>query len=106
MELSRRCWSPLHMDTSDNLYSLLKGKKFFNLYSPADIPGVYLNGGLDRVDAMGLPSACQPDIDFPSFSSVDNTDLINSSYLRFPDFATAKKHRGRCELEVGEMVCG
>jgi hypothetical protein len=86
------------------LYSLLKGKKFFNLYSPAEIPGMYLNGGVSRIDAQGTASLLSPTIDFPSFSGVDNTDLLNGSYTRFPSFGEAKQRRGTCELEVGDML--
>ena len=40
----------------DNLYVLLKGKKRFTLFSPADVDKMYLVGELDQVFPNGLIS--------------------------------------------------
>lgn len=45
--------SGLHHDYHDNLYILLRGKKRFRLYSPADTHRMYTRGKLVRVHANG-----------------------------------------------------
>ncbi|TYZ63809.1 hypothetical protein PybrP1_007341 [[Pythium] brassicae (nom. inval.)] len=45
--------SGLHHDYHDNLYILLRGKKRFRLYSPADAQCMYTRGTLLRVHANG-----------------------------------------------------
>uniref|UniRef100_K3WEL6 JmjC domain-containing protein n=1 Tax=Globisporangium ultimum (strain ATCC 200006 / CBS 805.95 / DAOM BR144) TaxID=431595 RepID=K3WEL6_GLOUD len=45
--------SGLHHDYHDNLYLLLRGKKRFRLYSPADAAKMYTRGRLVRVHANG-----------------------------------------------------
>lgn len=45
--------SGLHHDYHDNLYILLRGKKRFRLYSPADTHCMYTRGKLVRVHANG-----------------------------------------------------
>ena len=45
--------SGLHHDWHDNLYCLLRGRKRFQLYSPADAARMYSVGTLARVHANG-----------------------------------------------------
>jgi hypothetical protein len=45
--------SGLHHDYHDNLYILLRGKKRFRLYSPADTENMYVRGKLLKVHANG-----------------------------------------------------
>ena len=45
--------SGLHHDYHDNLYVLLRGRKNFRLYSPADAERMYTVGTLERVHPNG-----------------------------------------------------
>ncbi|CAN0170165.1 unnamed protein product, partial [Ectocarpus sp. 12 AP-2014] len=45
--------SGLHHDFHDNLYVLLRGKKTFRLFSPADTHRMYLEGELVKVSECG-----------------------------------------------------
>lgn len=45
--------SGLHHDYHDNLYVLVKGKKAFHLWSPADAHSLYTHGKIARVHANG-----------------------------------------------------
>ncbi len=53
--LSRCMLHILHVqDFHDNLYILLRGRKHFQLYSPADADKMYTQGTIARVHANGL----------------------------------------------------
>ena len=46
--------SGLHHDYHDNLYILLKGRKHFDLFSPAETQRMYTKGTLEYVHFNGL----------------------------------------------------
>lgn len=48
--------SGLHHDYHDNLYILLRGRKQFRLFSPADAKNLYVRGRIDKVHSNGLIS--------------------------------------------------
>jgi hypothetical protein len=46
--------SGLHHDYHDNLYVLLRGKKIFTLFSPADAQYMYTHGSLKLIHPNGM----------------------------------------------------
>lgn len=50
---SKGTCSGLHHDHHDNLYILLNGEKSFKLFSPAELPNMYVHGSIARIHPNG-----------------------------------------------------
>lgn len=96
--------SSLHLDLTDNLYVLVRGRKRFRIASPADIGSLYLLGGVREVSAGGAPvlAPASPLAEPPllHFSHVSNAYAIDA--MRFP--LAADVRFADIELEAGQAL--
>lgn len=86
--------SGLHHDYHDNLYILLRGKKRFRLYSPADTHRMYTRGKLVRVHANGRIN----------YEGEETTAYGADPLSEAAALASIEKEEAECELEQAEQA--
>lgn len=82
----------LHHDYHDNLYVLLRGKKRFRLYSPADTERMYTRGELARVHPNGRIN----------YRGEETTAYGTDPLTEAADLASMEKERAERELALAE----
>lgn len=84
----------LHHDYHDNLYILLRGRKRFRLYSPADTDAMYTRGQLTRVHANGRIN----------YEGEETTAYGADPFAEAAALAAIEKENAERELELAELA--
>jgi len=92
--------SGLHHDFENNLYVLLKGKKKFRLYSPADCFNLYPIGSIISINPYGNHYYCnERDPHWSQIHTQLSQETIKEKYPRFLEAQYME-----CEINEGEML--
>ena len=94
--------SELHFDAPDNLYCLLKGRKKFMLYAPSDVPFLYMNNNVYKVESDGYIRMNRTALSNGKEAHFSAVNPLRPDLKTFPLFAGATP--ASCTLEAGDML--